>query len=292
MKTILPGLVFAALWASASVATKFGLMSAQPLVIAAVRFFTAGLIMFVLAYLINSHPFPKRQEWKPLLIYGILNVTVYLGCFIIAMKHLSAGIGSLAPALGPVTISLISSVWLGRPVLKKEVAALVLGLGGVALATYPLLRASYVTVEGLVTMAVSILAYSFGTVYYSQVNWQLPRLAINTWQILFGGICLLPFTLLNLKAGANHFDSRFWMSVSWLVLPVSIAAVQLWLYMVREDAVKASIWLFLCPIFGFIFSWFFLNEPVTGYTYGGTALVIGGLYLSQRRSFSRANAAA
>lgn len=283
MKTILPGLVFAALWASASVATKFGLMSAQPLVIANIRFFIAGAIMFVFAYLINKSKFPSRHEWKPLAIYGLLNVTIYLSCFILAMRQLSAGIGSLAPALGPVTISLISSVWLRRPVYKKEIIALVLGLAGVGLATYPLLQHSYVTAGGLIIMGISILAYSFGTVYYSQVDWQLPRLAINTWQILFGGLFLLPATFLTTIKVQNHLDLRFWLSISWLVVPVSIAAVQLWLYMVREDAVKASIWLFLCPIFGFAFSWLILKEPVTGFTLGGTALVIAGLYMAQRK---------
>lgn len=290
MKTILSGLLFAALWASASVATKFGLMSAQPLVIANIRFFIAGVIMFLFTILMKKNQLPQRHEWKPLMIYGILNVTIYLGCFILAMQHLSAGIGSLAPALGPVTISLMSSLWLKRPIYKKEVFALVLGLAGVALATYPLLQNSYVTTGGLLIMAISILSYSFGTVYYSQVTWNLSRLAINSWQIIFGGLFLLPFTLLTLNPAHNHFDIRFWLSIAWLVLPVSILAVQLWLLMIHQDAVKASIWLFLCPIFGFLFSFLFLKEPITGYTFAGTALVIAGLYLAQQKNFGKASA--
>lgn len=285
MKILLSGLLFAALWASASVATKFGLMSAQPLVIANIRFFIAGVLMFLFTVLLKKNQFPRRHEWKPLMIYGILNVTIYLGCFILAMQHLSAGIGSLAPALGPVTISLISAIWLKRPVYIKEVLALVLGLGGVALATFPLLQNSYVTASGLLIMAISILAYSFGTVYYSQVKWDLPRLSINSWQILFGGIFLLPFTFITFDAGRNHFDVRFWVSVAWLVLPVSILAVQLWLLMIHQNAVKASIWLFLCPIFGFVFSYLFLKEPITAYTFAGTAFVIAGLYLAQQQKF-------
>lgn len=285
MKILLSGLLFAALWASASVATKFGLMSAQPLVIANIRFFIAGVMMFLLTFLLKKNQFPGRREWKPLMIYGILNVTIYLGCFILAMQHLSAGIGSLAPALGPITISLISAIWLKRPIYMKEILALVFGLGGVALATYPLLQNSYVTVVGLLIMAISILAYSFGTVYYSQVHWALPRLAINSWQILFGGLFLLPFTFITFNAGRNHFDIRFWLSITWLVLPVSILAVQLWLVMIHQNAVKASIWLFLCPIFGFVFSYLFLKEPITTYTVVGTVFVIAGLYLAQQKKF-------
>jgi drug/metabolite transporter (DMT)-like permease len=69
------------------------------------------------------------------------------------------------------------------------------------------------------------------------------------------------------------------------VIPVSIGAVQLWLYLLKKDPIKASLWLFLCPIFGFIYASFLLKEPITSYTYVGTLLVIVGLYLAQREKF-------
>ena len=69
------------------------------------------------------------------------------------------------------------------------------------------------------------------------------------------------------------------------MIPVSIGAVQLWLYLLKKDPIKASLWLFLCPIFGFIYAAFLLKEPITSYTYIGTLLVIVGLYLAQREKF-------
>jgi probable blue pigment (indigoidine) exporter len=74
----------------------------------------------------------------------------------------------------------------------------------------------------------------------------------------------------------------------WLVIAVSIGAVQLWLYLLKIDPVKASLWLFLCPIFGFIFANILLNEPITIYTGIGTFCVIFGLYLAQREKFKMA----
>ncbi len=283
MKTILSGLAFAGLWASASVATKFGLMSAQPLLIANMRFFVAGAVMFIIALLLKNDLLPDRKEWKPLIIYGILNVTIYLGCFILAMTQLSAGIGSLAPALSPIFIGLMSAVWLKRKVRGGEIAALCLGVAGVALATYPLLQHSYASLQGLLIMGISMISYSLGTVYFAQVPWKLSRLAINAWQVVFGGLFLLPFTFLTYNPVRNHFDLRFWFSLSWLVIPVSIGAVQLWLYLVSQDAVKASVWLFLCPIFGFAFASLILHEPLSMYTFAGTALVITALLLAQKK---------
>jgi probable blue pigment (indigoidine) exporter len=285
IKNLLIGILFAMLWASASAATKIGLLSAQPFVIGNFRFFIAGILMLTYAYIFQKNRLPKGSEWKQLTIYGILNVSIYLGCFVLAMKHVSAGIGSLSTATNPLFISILSAFWLSRPVKRTEILGLILGIIGVGIATYPLLKNSFADVEGLIILAISMLSYSVGTVYYSSQKWELPIVVINGWQVLLGGILLLPITLFFTDWSANTYDFRFWGSVFWLVIPVSIGAVQLWLYLLKIDPVKASLWLFLCPIFGFIYASFILQEPITTYTYIGTLLVIAGLYLAQREKF-------
>jgi probable blue pigment (indigoidine) exporter len=285
IKNLLIGIFFAMLWASASSATKIGIQSAQPLVIGNFRFFIAGALMLGYSYLFQKNRLPKGTEWKQLAIYGFLNVTLYLGCFVIAIKHVSAGIGSLAPATNPLIISILSAFWIGRSVKKTEVLGLILGITGVGIATYPLLKNSFADVEGLIILSISMISYSVGTVYYSSQKWDLPLLVINGWQVLLGGILLVPITYFFTDWSNNTYDVKFWFSVLWLVIPVSIGAVQLWLYLLKLDPVKASLWLFLCPIFGFIYASFLLNEPITAYTYAGTLLVIVGLYLAQREKF-------
>ena len=285
IKNLLIGILFAMLWASASSATKIGIQSAQPLVIGNFRFFIAGFLMLGYAYIFQKNRLPRGNEWKQLAIYGFLNVTLYLGFFVIAIKYVSAGIGSLAPATNPLIISILSAFWLGRSVKKIEIIGLILGITGVGIATYPLLKNSFADVEGLVFLSISMISYSVGTVYYSSQKWDLSLLVINGWQVLLGGILLIPMTLFLTDWSNNTYDLRFWGSVFWLVIPVSIGAVQLWLYLLRKDPIKASLWLFLCPIFGFIYASFLLKEPITSYTYTGTSLVIVGLYLAQKEKF-------
>ena len=285
IKNLLVGIFFAILWASASSATKIGLMSAQPLVLTNIRFFIAATLMLGFAYFIQKSRVPKGVEWQQLAIYGFLNVTVYLGFYFLAMKHVSAGIGSLSTATNPIFISIMTAFWLSRPLKFLEIFGLIFGITGVGIATYPLLQNSFADAQGLILLGISMLSYSIGTVYYASRKWTLPLIAINGWQIFFGGIFLLPFTLFLLDSSKNTFDLRFYGSLFWLVVPVSIGAVQLWLYLLKIDPVKASLWLFLCPIFGFGFAAMLLNEPITIYTVIGTLCVIVGLYLAQREKF-------
>ncbi|MRS64878.1 DMT family transporter [Larkinella terrae] len=287
MKSLLPGLLFAALWASASAATKFGVLSADPLVLANTRFLIAGPLMLAVAHGIQRGPLPNRTEFKRLTLFALLNTTIYLGAFVLAIRQVSAGIGSLSTATSPLFITLLSAIWLKRPVRWYEFAGIFIGMLGVLVATYPLLQNSFATVPGLLILLGGMISVSLATVYYTRFRWKLPNLVINGWQVLIGGFLLLPFTFLFGNFEQSHFDTRFWGSVFWLIIPVSVISLQIWFYLVRQDAVKASLWLFLCPIFGFTYSSILLDEPLSVYTFLGTALVLVGLYLGQRDKFKR-----
>ncbi|GAB3975316.1 DMT family transporter [Spirosoma terrae] len=289
MRQLIPGLLFAALWASASAATKFGVQSVHPLILAEVRFFIAGGGMLLFAYGIQraKNAWPTTTEFKQLAIFALLNTTIYLGAFVLALKQVSAGIGSLSTATNPLFIALLSAVWLRRMPRWNEMLGLLLGLVGVGVATYPLLQNSFATVEGLMILLGGMVAVSAATVYYASITWRLPNLVINGWQVLLGGILLLPFTFIMASfeptAFSNsQFDVRFWASVFWLIVPVSVAALQLWFFLVRQDPIRASLWLFLCPIFGFAYSYLLMGEPITLLTVLGTTLVIGGLWLGRQ----------
>ena len=280
------------LWASASVATKFGIHSADPLILANVRFFVAGLLLLGLSAIFQPQMprWPAPKEWPQLLLFALLNTTIYLGAFVVSMTEVSAGIGSLSTATGPLFVIVISGFWLGRKLKTEEIAGVFLGLLGAALATFPLLQNSFTTLRGLLILMTGIVSVSVATVYYARVQWQLSNLAFNGWQVFIGGFLLLPFTLVFADFQRTIYDIQFWLSVGWLIIPVSVGALQLWFYLLKQDAVRASLWLFLCPIFGFTYSSILLNEPLSWHTFAGTILVIAGLYVAQREKFRQKNA--
>lgn len=286
MKNICIGLLFAMLWASASVATKFGIHSAPPLVLGNMRFFIAGFVLLGFCYGLSrdkQYRLPNATEWKQLAIFGFLNTTVYLGLYVCAMKYTAAGIGSLATSINPLLIVLLSSWLIGRRPSMNEILSIVLGMSGIVIATYDLLGTKTSTLGGLALLVLSMVAVSFASVYYARVKWTLPNLLINGWQVTLGGIFLLPFTLAFSDFSTVHFDSRLLYSVLWLSLAVSVIGLICWFYLLKLDTVKASLWLFLCPLFGFLYAWWLMGEPITRYTITGTLLVITGLYLGQRK---------
>lgn len=286
------GVVFSILWASASVATKFGVQSATPLILANVRFFIAGILLLGFSYAFNkgeNYRLPSRKEFFQLALFGFLNTTLYLGLYVYAMKYTAAGIGSLAVSTNPLIIVLLSAWWLKRVPGWDEWLGIALGMAGIGIATYPLLENSHTTPLGIILLLISMVAVSAASVYYASIKWELPNLLINGWQVFLGGVFLLPATVFLADFSATSWDMQFWGSVLWLSLAVSVVGLICWFHLLRVDTVKASLWLFLCPLFGFIFAWWLMDEPITIYTVIGTLLVVGGLYAGQRKKLNRSN---
>jgi drug/metabolite transporter (DMT)-like permease len=277
------GLGFSILWPSAAVATKFGLQVAQPFVICITRFFIAGLLMLLISHGILRKRLPQKNEWKQLAIYGLLNNSLYLGIYVLAMQHVSAGLGSLAIATNPVLISLMSTMIFGQRLRLVTITSLVLCMCGVALAAWPLFKNSFATPGGISLLMLCMVIYSAGVIYFSKQKWNnLHILTINGWQTLMGGVFLLPVAIATYDKTKNIWGFNMMAPILWLAIPVSIIGVQLWLYLLRENAIKASFWLFLCPVFGFIIASAMVQEPIGLFTVIGMLLTLAGLYLVQR----------
>ena len=282
-------MLFALLWASASTATKFALESAQPLVIAQVRFAVAGLLMIFFAHVLFRQRVNWKKYFKPLAIYSLLNITIYLGCYVIAMQYVTAGIGALSIATNPIFISFLSVFFLKKKLSLNIIIALIVGSFGVFYASLPLIETASVSMGGLLLLLFSMLSYSAGAIYFSSKKWEgMSLLLINGWQTFLGGVFLLPITILTYDSAKNNYDHFFWYGTIWLALAVSIVAVQFWLWLLKTNTVKAGMWLFLCPLFGLLIAAWLLNEPLTYYTYIGLGAVTLGLILSEKYSrFSR-----
>lgn len=280
---IAAGLLFALFWASASTATKIGLEVAQPMVIAIVRFSIAACIMLVYSHLIKSYRLPQGKEWTNIAIYGLLNITIYLGCYVIAMQEVTASIGALATATNPVFISLISVFFLNKKLSWNIVISLIICIAGVICAAWPLLGYATVTLKGLLILFFSMISYSLGAIYVSSKKWnELSLITINGWQTLIGGLFLLPVALFYYQEDQNNFNIKLWGAVLWLAIPVSIFAAQLWLWLLKINAVKAGFWLFLCPLFGALIAAWLMNDSITTYTLVGILLVVTGLLFARK----------
>jgi len=282
---IAEGLFFAIFWASATVATKFAVHSADLFLLSCIRFVVVAILMQLYIYGVKqkSSILPTKAEFKKLIVLGILNITLYMTGYLIAIKNVSAGLISLATATNPLILILLSAIFLKKRPTRQQWTGIAICLTGLVLAAIPNLQNSHATLPGLAALVLGITSLCFGSIYFSKVNLGLSKLTVNTWQMTFGGLLFIPIVLLN---GKNNFlvpNLNFFLSFLWLVLPVSIVAYALWLNLMHKDPVKASTWLFTTPILGYIMAVLILHEKVTVFGATGAVLLLFGLMYSRRK---------
>jgi probable blue pigment (indigoidine) exporter len=279
------GILFTMLWGSGSVAVKFGLHSADALILATVRFIGTGLLFGPYYFFVKKERFwPKKAEWKSILIYGFLSSTLMLGTFFAAIPYSSAGISMLFLAVGPLLIALFSSIFLKRKLSRFEVIGMLVSFTGLIVASASALPTASIKPIGLILLIVYILAYALSSVYFSQLKLDLSNAVFNIWQVFIGGVLLLPFCLVSGQYHIQKWDTNLFLTLFWLILVLSYIANQLWLYLLDLDPVSAGNWLYLTPVFGYAYGYFLLGEEITLYAVAGIVLVLVGLAISKKNS--------
>jgi drug/metabolite transporter (DMT)-like permease len=282
---ILEGICFALLWASATVATKLGLRSADPFVLSCLRFLSVGVLLNLYVYGVRAGKYrlPDKKQFRQLFLLGLLNVTLYIGAFVIAVRMVSAGLISLFTATNPLMITFLSALWLKRKIQPREWIGMLLSFAGLAVAAFPNLQHSHATLAGILILIAGILAMSVGSIYYANTGLTLHRVVVNSWQTSIGGLLFIPVVLFNYKHAFVIPDTNFYLSLGWLVLPVSVVSYGLWLHLLQRDTVKAGMWLFITPVLGYLMAALVLHEKITLYAVTGTVLVISGLWYAKKQ---------
>ncbi|TWR29198.1 EamA family transporter [Mucilaginibacter pallidiroseus] len=284
LRKIAPGLTFSILWASGAVAVKFGIRSADALMLASIRFILTGIIFCPYFLYIKKERFwPYKSEWKSIFIYGILCTTLTLGTFFAAQAYSSAGISMLFIAVAPLLIALLSSIVLKRKLTRYEIAGMVIAFSGLVLTSAAALPNASIKPLGILLLLIYITAYALSSVYFSTIKLQMKNSVFNVWQVFIGGIVLLPFCPLFGQAHISRFDANLVLVLLWLIFILSFIANQLWLYLIGVDPVAAGTWLYLTPVFGYAYGYFILGEPITIWSILGAILVVIGLVFSKRK---------
>ena len=129
-------ILYVFLWASAFVPSRILAHSAPPLTILWIRFLIAGSALFLGARLAGL-PLPRdAATWLRLLLLGTLGNALYLGLNYEALRHLSAGKGSIVASTNPLILALLAPWLLREPLTKRKATGLLLGFGGVVLAMH------------------------------------------------------------------------------------------------------------------------------------------------------------
>ena len=131
-KTLLAFAIIYILWGSTFLAIRIGVHEIPPLILAAIRFLTAGLILYVWMIL-RGEPSPTRRQWQSASLLGLLIFVFDYGLLFWAEQRVPSGIAAVMMATIPAFMAISEIFFLRTQTLTLRLAlALAVGLAGVA----------------------------------------------------------------------------------------------------------------------------------------------------------------
>src|ERR1700726_1741315 len=134
-KTLLAFAIIYFVWGSTFLAIRVGVHEVPPFLLAALRFFVSGIVLYGWMRLKGTPP-PTRRQWAGASLLGALIFLVDYGCLFWAEQKVPSGIAAVVLATIPVFITLLEIIFLRTQRLTVRLGfALLLGLCGVAVLT-------------------------------------------------------------------------------------------------------------------------------------------------------------
>ena len=273
-------------WGTTYVAARVGAQQMPGLYIAGLRQFISGMILVVF-FLARGYKLPGWKELKKISIQGFFLLCIANGLLTWAMEYISGGLAAIIVALVPLFIALFS-VWLSAvtKISKLMLAGLVIGFAGVLLIFYDYMGQAQNKhfLFGVGLSLVSVLSWSFGTVYTSKQKSSIHILFNVGLQMLIAGVimlivCAITGKYVNLARASQ--DSL--LALLYLIVFGSLVAYSAFVFAISKlPATQVSVYAYINPVVAVGLGWLLLSEKMNLSMITGMLITLAGVYLVNR----------
>ena len=276
-----------AIWGTTFISSKFLLLEGlSPAAIMVLRFALAYLLML---------PFVRRGEWfcrsvkdeLKMVALGITGGSAYFLLENTALLYTQASnvaiIIAATPLLTMLTVNLLNK---GQGASKRLYAYSLLSLVGVAMV---ILNGNIILklnpIGDLLTFG-AVVTWVIYSIIIARLQDSYPSMMITRKIFFYGIVTLLPYFLIEPWGVTWEMLSRpmVWGNIAYLGVLASLVCYAAWnIVLKRLGAVDATNYLYTNPIVAMITAFLLLGERITPLAIVGTAFILVGVYLAERK---------
>ena len=279
-KTLLAFAIIYFVWGSTFLAIRVGVREVPPLLLAGVRFFAAGFVLYVWMRATGTTA-PNRREWASATLLAVLIFLVDYGLVFWAEQRVPSGITAVMLATIPVFTALLEILILRTHKLTFRLGcALAVGLAGVAVLVSRSVSFGDAPIErtGAIALVVASLCWSLASVLNRKLTLPQSKVMSSGAQMLVGGILLLiaaamfgefrGFRPSEVTVGA-------WFALVYLIVAGSIIAFTAYVWLIHhESPTKVGTYAYVNPVIAVGIGYFLGGEALGARTVAGTFLIL------------------
>ncbi len=277
------------LWGLSFLSIKISVIVLSPMSLALSRFIIASVILYSFMKITEPNTKLSKRDIPLMALSGIVGITVYFYFENNGVKLTTASTASIIIGAIPVLTVIADYIFCGNKIDWVKGLGVGLSFFGVYLIVWDsggLNLGSRYFVGNLYMLGATLawVAYSLVT---RPLAGRYSRLAITTYQTLFGTLGILPFALLETNRW-EHITATIIWNVVFLGVFCSAVGYYLYVYALDELGVDiASLFINLIPVVTVIASFLILDEKITTVQLIGGGIVVGSVYVADLSNLIR-----
>ena len=272
-------------WGLSFIWSSLLLKSYQPVTVIFIRLIISSLLLFAVIYFLGNHEKVERQDYKLILLSALFNPFLYFLGENYGLKYSSPTIAAVIIATIPVFSPLIGYLSFREKLSPINFIGIAISFGGVILMLITRDLSLAADIKGVCFLFCAVAAALLYTVTLRKLTMKYSALLLVANQNLIGIFLFSPFFFLFEAKSAFSVPLTGEIVSSMLLLAILASSVSFvfFAHSVKLLGIsKSNIFSNLIPVFTAIFSYLLLSESFTFQKIAGIALVIGGVYLSER----------
>lgn len=272
-------------WGTNYFVTHEYLPAGYPLYGAVFRALPAGLLLLALA-----RRLPRGVWWWRSLLLGICNMGAFFALIYLAAQLLPVSVAATIMSAAPMTMALFAWALLSERPTAAVLTGAVAGFAGVCLLLGG--GATSVNLRGVAASVAALTMSSCGYVLAKKWGRADGPLATTSWQLIAGGLVLIPFALV-FEGRPPTLDLSAVAGFAYVGLVATALAFTAWFTGLRHlTAATVGLIGLLNPVTGVLLGLLFSAESLTTRQVLGLALVLTGITVGQIRRRPAARVAA
>ncbi len=284
-KTLLAFAIIYFVWGSTFLAIRVGVREVPPLLLAAMRFLVAGLVLYLWT-IARGERSPTPRQWLSAFFLGSLIFLMDYGLLFWAEQRVPSGIAAVMLAMIPAFMAISEIVILRTQKLTIRLTlALLIGMCGVAVLMSHSLNLGGAPVDrsGAVALIIASVSWSVASILTRKLPLPSSKMMSSGAQMLAGGV-LLAFVAAALGEFRNFrpeaVSRAAWLSLLYLIVAGSIIGFTAYVWLIHhESPTKVGTYAYVNPVVAVLVGYFLGGEALGLRTVLGTVFVLASVIL-------------
>ncbi|HLS20671.1 MAG TPA: DMT family transporter [Bacillota bacterium] len=276
-------LIVMMLWGFNVSALKVLVSAIDPVMLTAVRIFTAGITVLIITYFMGFFRLPRKNELFLIIYIGLFNVIAHHIFLALGLTRTSSVNAGLILGMGPLLTMMLSILLLKDQVTRLRVTGFILGFLGVVMTTLGGAAGFSALSLGDVFVFISIFTQAVSFILISKLNPSFdPRLL--TGYMLTIGSFFIGLTSVVTESNFSQLTSLFTWKLGAVFLFSAVLCTAFG-HMTYNFAIKqvgpveTAIFINLNTLFALIGASIFLGEPIYKHHIIGFGLILAGIFI-------------